>query len=140
MLQQPTGLDGLVMNPATYGGMVRAACGGQDDGHQAGDLAAAEAHRRRHGSEVAARGLGKLDGLPEPLPELPILPAEGLDLVEQLLSRRPAVGPIRHRLLDPLGVLIEGLSATADRVGVVGHLAPSAAEDSRCIADPDRHR
>jgi hypothetical protein len=139
MLQQTTSLDGFLMDPATHGGVARTECGGQDDGQQAGDLARAEAHRRRHDGEVAALGLGELDGLPEPLPELAILLAEGLDLVEQLLSRRPAVGQVRHRLLDPLGVLVEGLSARADRVGVLGHIAPSAGEDRRRIADPDRH-
>jgi hypothetical protein len=110
--------------------------GGQEDRQQTGDLAGTEAHRRCDGGEVASLGLGKLDGVLQPLPELTVLAAEGLDLVEESLAGRPVAVLLGDGLLDAPGVLVGDLSATAGRLGLARDIAPASQEHGGGIADP----
>ena len=138
-LQQTTGLDGLLVDPAAHGRVVRTEGGGQEEGQQAGDLAGTEAHRRRHGGEVALLGLGELDGVLQPVPELTVLAAEVLDLVEEFLAGRAVAVLLFDGLLDAAGVLVGDLSATAGRLGLTGDVAPASREHGGGIADPGHH-
>jgi hypothetical protein len=71
-------------------------------------------------------------------PQLPVLLAELLAVVEQLVARGSASVPVGDGLLNLLRVFIGGLPATAGPFGLLGDGPPAAAQDRGGVANPGK--
>ena len=108
--------------------------GAQDEGQEDEDLVEAQAHRGGGDGELLPSGLGEVDGLREPVPELGILVAEGLELVEELRPRRSAGMLGLDGGLDLLGMVVDGLSATVGPLGLGGDVAVRPGRQAAALA------
>ena len=83
-------------------------------------------------------GQGELDGPVHPLPELGILAAEGLVFPDQLFAGRACGVLGLDRAVDLSGLIIDGLTTTADSTCLDGNGTANPAETGGCIGDPKR--
>ena len=111
--QDPPGAAAGRLDDPVQGRAAGTGRGAQDDGQEPADLVEAQAHRGGGDSELLPSGLGEVDGLLQPRPELRILVAQGLELVEELLPRRSAGMLGFDGGVDLLGMVVGGLPATA---------------------------
>jgi hypothetical protein len=129
----PGRLDDPVQSRAAGAGR-----GAQDDGQEPADLVEAQAHRGGGDSELWPSALGEVDGLLQPRPELRILVAEGLELVEELPPRGSAGMLGFDGGVDLLGMVVGGLTTTAGSLGLGGDGAVGSAQAGGRIGDPRR--
>src|SRR5438270_265206 len=88
--------------------------------------------------ELVPPGLGEVDGLPQPVPELGVLGLERPETTEQLLSRRSAVMLGQDGVLDLAGVVVDSLPAAQGVARPQGDVPPGPGEDGGGIGDPGR--
>ena len=100
------------------------------------DLNQAQPHGRGHCAELLLRGHGELDGPIRPLPKPRILLAKGLVLPDQLFAGRTSGTLVFNRVADLSGLIIDGLTTTADLTCLDGNGTASAADAGGCIRDP----
>ena len=98
----------------------------------------AQPHRRGGDGELPLLDRGEFDRLGEPVPELGILLAEVLILLDQLGTSGPALVLGHDGGLDLTGVIRDGLSAAVDAVGLVGDMAVGAIQAGGGVGDPSR--
>jgi hypothetical protein len=139
-LQNPSRCQPRGFDPAVHRGTTGACLLPQEQGEQDEDLVEAQSHRRGGDGELPLLGRGEFGRLREPGPELGILPAEVLSLLDQLGPGRPTLVLGLDGGLDLTGVVIDGLSATVGEVGLVGDMAISAIQAGGGVGDPSRDR
>ena len=101
-------------------------------------MIAEPAHQLAGARELLLLGQGELDGLVHPLPELGILAAEGLVFPDQLFAGRACGVLGLDRAVDLSGLIIDGLTTTADSTCLDGNGTANPAETGGCIGDPKR--
>src|SRR5215470_12855284 len=94
--------------------------GTQEDSKQDEGLVEAQAHGQGSHGELLLLGLGELDGVKEPVPELGVLAAEVLILLEEWLPGGSAAVAGLDGSQDLLGMIVVGLTATAGSLGLSG--------------------
>jgi hypothetical protein len=135
-LEQAAGPPRLLAHPAAQGGTAGDHSGRQEDGQQGPGLLGAQTQGGGLDGEPAALGLGALEALVEPVPELLVLLAQALVLGEQFGTAGTGQLGVGNRALDLVGMVVGSLPTTAAQLGGTGHVAVGPEEDSGGIANP----
>lgn len=86
-------------------------------------------------AELLLDGHGELDSLIDPRPKLSILLAKHLVFPDQLFAG-PTFGVLLNCAVDLFGLIIDGLTTTADSSCLDGNGTASAAETDDSMGDP----
>src|SRR5271154_581732 len=95
------------------GGATGTRRGAQEDSQQSEDLIEAQSHGQGRDGELLLFGQGELDGLEQPIPELGVLAAEDVVLLDQSFASRSAAVLGLNGGQDLLGMIVDALAATA---------------------------
>ena len=90
----------------------------QEERQQGQDLVEAQAHGQGRRGEFLLLGRWELDGLEQPVPELGVLVAEEIVLLNQFLSSRSATVLGFNGGQNLLGMIVDALAATAGLLGL----------------------
>ena len=134
-LQQPAGTASLLLHPAPQGRTTRPQCGGQENGQQGEGLLQAEAQGGCLHGELPALGLGALEALVQPVPQLLVLLAQALVLGKEVFAGRARPLGVGDGVLDLLGMVVGGLPTTTALLGVAGDVAVGAKQHGGGVAE-----
>jgi hypothetical protein len=137
VLEDASGHPSGRLDPAPQGAATGARLRTEDQSQEDEDLVAAQTHRDRRDSELLLFGVGELDGLSQPLPELSVLLAETLVVLDQFGTRRPPGVFGLDCGMDLSRVVVDGLSATVDIPRLVSDIAIRAGPARGRIGDPN---
>src|SRR5262249_14417759 len=90
--------------------------------------------------ELLLLGQGKLDGLAQPVPELGVLPAEGLVLPDQFVSGGPTIVLGLDGGQDLLGMVVDALTAATVPLSLLSDPTRGTGEPSSGMGDPANKR
>jgi hypothetical protein len=139
-LQDASGATAGGLHDPVQGRPAGAGHATDDDRQQGGDLAEAQPHRGGRDGELVPFGLGEVDRLLQPVPELGVLGLEGLDPVEELLPWGADTMLGGDGVLDLLGVVVDGLPAAPGVACPPGDISAGPGEDGGGIGDPGHQR
>ena len=94
----------------------------------------AEAQGGSLDGKLAALGLGALEALVQPVPELAVLRAQAAVLLQEYGAAGTGRLGLGEGVLDLAGVVVAGLATTAALLRLLGHGARGAAPDGRGVA------
>jgi hypothetical protein len=83
-------------------------------------LLQAQAHGRRAGSELLVFFQGAVERVRQPGPQLAILVAQAYEFWRQVVTGGARALGVRDSLLDPGGMVVDGLAGAAVGLGLVG--------------------